>query len=197
MWDKRFAGEDYFYGKAPAAFVARNAGRIAPGGRVLSLAEGEGRNAVHLAGLGLEVHALERSPVARAKARKLAQECGVTIALEDADLTAHDWPEAAFDAVLGIFIQFSAPDDGARILAGAGRAVRSGGLVLLHGFARRQVDYGTGGPPDVAKLWDLDLLRAAFPGWAVEVAEDYDADLGEGRGHDGRAALIDFVARKP
>lgn len=43
----------------PSAWVCRWAGLIAPGGRVLDLACGMGRHAVHLAGLGLRVTALD------------------------------------------------------------------------------------------------------------------------------------------
>ena len=46
-------------------------------------------------------------------------------------------------------------------------------------------------------MYTLDLLHDAFAGWQVLRAEDFDADVDEGRGHSGRSALIDFVARKP
>lgn len=48
-WNERFAGADYVYGKAPADFVARQAWRVAPGSKLLSVAEGEGRNGTYLA----------------------------------------------------------------------------------------------------------------------------------------------------
>lgn len=85
-WNARFAGEDYLYGKAPAAFVAEQAWRIAPGSRMLSIAEGEGRNAAFLAGQGVVMTALEAAPNARTKARRLAQERGVTLDFIAADL---------------------------------------------------------------------------------------------------------------
>jgi DNA gyrase subunit A len=40
-------------------------------------------------------------------------------------------------------------------------------------------------------------LRAAFAGWEVLRLADFDADVDEGRGHSGRSALVDFIARKP
>ena len=196
-WDDRFSGESYFYGTEPADFVARQAWRIAPGARVLSLAEGEGRNAVHLAGLGAEVTALEASAPARAKAGALARAQGVSLNVQAADLFNHHWPEAAYDAVLACFIQFAPPTERARIFAGAAHALRPGGLMLVHGFATRQPGYGSGGPGAVEQLYTLDLLRRAFPGWRVLHQADYDAELCEGDGHVGRAALIDFIAQKP
>ncbi|WP_415184912.1 SAM-dependent methyltransferase [Phaeovulum sp.] len=196
-WDHRFAGTDYFYGTAPADFVARQAWRLAPGARLLSLAEGEGRNACYLAGQGAKVTALERSPVALAKARALAAERGVSVNWQPMDLAQYDWPKAAFDAVLGVFIQFAPADLQAEIFAGIGRTLRPGGLVMLHGFATRQMGYGSGGPRVPGQLYTLDRLRAAFAGYTLLHQADFDADLDEGAGHHGRAALIDFVARKP
>ncbi len=196
-WDRRFAAEGYFYGTAPADFVARQAWRLAPGARVLSLAEGEGRNAVYLARLGARVTALERSEVALAKARALGLSQAVQVDWQQHDLAHYDWPEAGFDAVLGVFIQFAPAPLQARIHAGIARALVPGGLVMLHGFALRQPGYGSGGPGDPDQLYTLARLRAAYPGWELLHQADYDADLAEGTGHQGRAALVDLVARKP
>jgi hypothetical protein len=48
MWDRRYACEEYVYGIHPNDFLVENLpkGRT---GKALCLAEGEGRNAVHLA----------------------------------------------------------------------------------------------------------------------------------------------------
>jgi hypothetical protein len=46
-------------------------------------------------------------------------------------------------------------------------------------------------------MYTLPLLRQDFAGYDVLRAEDFDAEVDEGRGHSGRSALIDFVARKP
>ncbi len=197
FWDERFAGEDYLFGTAPADFLLREAGRLPPGARILSLADGEGRNSVHLAALGHHVTALEYSPVAIAKARTLAATRGVTVDHVQADIADFGWPEAALDAVVGIFLQFAPPPLRSRIHAGAARSLKPGGMVMLHGYAPRQIGYGTGGPRDVANLYTLPELTGDFPGWQILQAADYDADLAEGTRHVGRSALVDFIARKP
>jgi cyclopropane fatty-acyl-phospholipid synthase-like methyltransferase len=196
MWNQRYAGQDYLFGTEPADFLKRVAGKLAPGQRVLSVADGEGRNSVWLAGQGLDVTAFEPAENAVAKARRLAAARGVEVAFHLSDLDGWDWSQA-FDVVAGIFIQFVGPVERARLFARIDGAVRPGGLLLLHGYAPRQVDYGTGGPPYRENMYTLDLLRAAFAGWEVLRAEDFDAEVDEGRGHSGRSALIDFVARKP
>ena len=196
-WNERFAGACYFYGTAPADFVLRWTDRLAPGARVLSVAEGEGRNATHLARAGHHVTAFDASSVALAKARSLA--AGLPNAPEFHLSRVEDWhwqPDA-HDAVFGVFIQFAPPALRDAIFAGMAQTLRSGGRVLLHGFSARQLANRSGGPREPAQLYTLDLLHSAFAGWQIERAADYDADLDEGTGHLGPAALVDFVALKP
>ncbi len=51
MWNQRYGSDGFAYGTEPNSFLAENAKLLT--GPVLSLAEGEGRNAVFLASLGL------------------------------------------------------------------------------------------------------------------------------------------------
>ncbi|MGC3646003.1 methyltransferase domain-containing protein, partial [Pseudomonas aeruginosa] len=70
------------------------------GGRVLRVAEGEGRIAVFLASLGLVVVGVDGSTVGLAKARRLAQAKGVsndTLVVDQAD---YEPPAAAFAPLL-------------------------------------------------------------------------------------------------
>lgn len=197
MWNDRFAGDDYIYGTEPSQFVTRHAGDLRPGMTLLSVADGEGRNSVYLAGKGVRVTAVDGAPNAVEKARKLAAERGVSIAFEVADLFNWNWPEGAYDAVLGVFIQFAPPPMRQALFAGMARALKPGGLLLLHGYAPRQVGYGTGGPGAEANMYTPDLLRAAFQGYDFLTLDDYDKVIHEGRGHSGKSALIDCIARKP
>lgn len=196
-WDQRYDRPDFLFGTEPADFVRRTAPRLVPGSRVLAVADGEGRNSVHLAGLGHDVVAMDGSRVALAKARALARDRGVTVDFRLGDVLTWDWAAEAFDAVLAVFIQFVGPDDRARVFEGLRATLRPGGLLLLHGYAPRQVDYGTGGPPLRENMYTLPLLEEAFAGFEVLEARDYDAVIDEGDGHSGLSGLVDFVARKP
>lgn len=196
-WDERFSEPGFLFGTEPADFLRRQAHRIRPGDRVLAVADGEGRNSVFVAGLGAEVTAMDASAVAQDKARALAAERGVTVDFRLSDIDAWEWQEAAFDVVLAVFIQFSPPEQRARVFQGMARTLRPGGLLLLHGYAPRQIGYGTGGPPMVENLYAPGLLPESFPGFQILESRDYDAKVDEGRGHSGLSALVDFVALKP
>ncbi|WP_240453888.1 SAM-dependent methyltransferase [Chachezhania antarctica] len=195
-WDNRYAADGFLFGTAPADFLKREAGRIPDASRVLCVADGEGRNSVHLAGLGHQVTAFDASTVGLEKARGLAADRGVSVDFHESGIEHWDWSRT-HDAVVGIFIQFAPPDLREQLFGWLERAVRPGGLLLLHGYAPRQVGYGTGGPPQVENMYTVDMLAQAFPEMEILHAADYDHEVDEGPGHSGLSALVDFVARKP
>lgn len=195
-WESRFSSEDYVFGTEPNAFLARSAHHIPEGARVLSVADGEGRNGVWLAGQGFAVTAQDFSPNAQAKARRLAAERGVAIDLELSDIRSRTWKPDAFDTVVGIFFQFLDPSERLRIFDGIKRTVRPGGLVLIEGYGPGQLEYGTGGPKVLENLYTPDLLREAFSDFEILMLEAYDAEVQEGAGHRGMSALVDMVARR-
>ena len=196
-WNQRFSAADYVFGTAPNAFLKAQAHRLKPGMTALAVADGEGRNGVFLARQGLAVLSVDFSPVGQAKARRLAEQHGVKLATECADLAEWQWGAARFDVVAGIFIQFAAPELRVRIFAGMRSALRPGGLVLIQGYRPQQLGYGTGGPKDAALLYTADMLRADFAGFEILHLREHDSEIHEGGGHDGMSALVDLVACKP
>jgi cyclopropane fatty-acyl-phospholipid synthase-like methyltransferase len=198
VWDQRFAKADgYLFGREPNRFLTEQAHRLKPGQRALCLGDGEGRNGVFLAEAGLDVLAVDISPVALAKARKRAAERNVPIRFEEANLATWRWPEAEFDAVVAIFIQFAGPNLRKTIFARMRSALRPGGLILLQGYRPEQLTYGTGGPPDAENLYTEVLLRDSFDGMEILHLRAHDSEIREGTAHVGMSALIDMVARAP
>jgi SAM-dependent methyltransferase len=196
-WNARFAGPEFHFGRAPNAFLAREAARLARGQSVLCVADGEGRNGVFLAARGLEVTAFDIAANGVAKARALAAEQRVRIDVREADIRDWDWDARTYDAVVAIFIQFLTPAERPGVFRGMQRAVRPGGLLLLEGYRPAQVAYGTGGPGRTEHMYTRDWLEATFAGWQMLRLDAYDAEIREGPGHAGMSALVDLVARKP
>lgn len=77
------------------------------------------------------------------------------------------------------------------------QAIRPGGLLLLHGYTPKQLNYRTGGPSAVEYLYTSALLRAAFADWEILELREYEETIAEGVGHSGHSALIDLVVRRP
>ena len=196
MWDERYSVDGYLFGTEPADFLVANAHFLAPGSRVLAVADGEGRNSVYLAQNGHDVSAMDASPVAVAKARQLAADRGVEIDFRIADILTWDWTPDAHDAVVAIFIQFLSPELRPDVFEGLQRTLRRGGRLLLHGYRPEQVALGTGGPPDPTFMYTEEFLRDSFGGMDIERLESYDTEIDEGAGHVGQSALIDLVATK-
>lgn len=196
-WDERYSQDGYLFGEQPNGFLARQKNRLQSRVSALAVADGEGRNGVWLAEQGLQVTSLDGSPVAQAKARRLAEQRGVQMTFELADLSDWTWPERKFDVVAAIFVQFAGPELRARMFEGMRRALKPGGLLLLEGYRPEQIAYGTGGPSAVENLYTEAMLREAFADLQIMELSAYDAMIEEGAGHSGRSALIDLVARKP
>ncbi|WP_323037828.1 class I SAM-dependent methyltransferase [Pararhodobacter sp.] len=197
MWEDRYKSSDeYLFGQAPALFLTENPWVVMPGARALCVADGEGRNAVHLARAGMQVTAFDMAPTAVARAQELAAKHGVRIATQVSTWDAWDWRQS-FDLVAAIFVQFMPPEKRVQQFRDLAQALRPGGRLLLHGYTPEQIKLGTGGPGCADNLYTEDLLRQSFPGWHIERLAAYEREVQEGRAHSGHSALIDFVARKP
>jgi 2-polyprenyl-3-methyl-5-hydroxy-6-metoxy-1,4-benzoquinol methylase len=196
IWDQRYASEDYLFGTEPNAFLVSQRHLLKPGMSCLAVADGEGRNGVWLAQQGLQVLSVEASAVALAKAKKLAQQRGVAIDFEQADLAHWQWGENRFDVVAAIFIQFAPPGLREQMFADIKRCLKPDGLVLLQGYTPRQLEYKTGGPSAVENLYTEALLRKEFGDMDILHLRDHDEHVSEGTGHSGMSALIDLVAHK-
>jgi SAM-dependent methyltransferase len=196
-WNARYGREDYHFGEAPNAFLRDHARLLAAGQSALCVADGEGRNSVFLAERGVAVTAFDFSPVAVAKAERLAAARGVVVDFRLGDIYAWDWTAATYDAVIAIFIQFMSPGDRDAVFAGMKAAVKPGGLLLLQGYRPEQIEYGTGGPPRRENMYTADWLASQFSDWDVVGIDVHDDEIHEGQGHRGVSALIDLVATKP
>jgi SAM-dependent methyltransferase len=195
-WEKRFSVPDYVFGTEPNEFLKAHAHLLPKSGAALSVADGEGRNGVWLAGRGLDVLAVEWSPNALAKAKALAAQRGVALQTLQADIVRWQWPVAQFDVVAAIFIQFLTPEERHHVFARMRDALKPGGLLLMEGYRPEQLKYKTGGPSQVENLYTRALLEAEFGGMSELQITEHDSMRSEGAGHAGMSALIDLVGRK-
>ena len=195
-WNARFVAEGYLFGTAPNAFLQSQRSLLKSGMKALAVAVGVGRNCFWLAEQGLDVLAVDFSPIALEKSRRLASQRGVTVKTECADLAVWAWGPPRFDLVAAIFIQFAPPALRQMIFLRMKEVLLPGGLLLLEGYRPKQLEYKTGGPPDAENLYTAALLEEAFGDLNILHLAEYDAEIAEGSGHRGMSALIDLVAQK-
>lgn len=196
-WNQRYAADDYLFGTEPNHWLREHAAVLPPRGRVLCVADGEGRNSVWLAQQGHAVEAFDISPNAVAKAARLAAQRGVVVRLAQAGCDDFAWPDGTLDGVVAIFVQFATPAERTRLFERMVRALRPGGVLMLLGYTPKQLEYRTGGPPWVEHLYTEPLLREAFAALEIVQLQAFEAEIHEGTGHAGRSALIGLVARRP
>lgn len=202
-WERRYqdAGAEYLFGTAPNQYLASKAAGFHAGQRVICLADGEGRNSVWLAGLGLRVTAVEPSVTAGQKAAQLAAARRLNVDFCQQDMLDDAWPPAVLqgchDWVVAIFMQFARPAQREKQFTDMMQLCRPGGRLLLLGYTPAQLALGTGGPSEIDQLYTPDLLRQAFADCQIEELLEYQAELQEGLRHQGPSALIGMIARLP
>jgi 2-polyprenyl-3-methyl-5-hydroxy-6-metoxy-1,4-benzoquinol methylase len=195
-WNRRYDSAEFLFGTAPNEWLREQARLLPPHGRVLCVADGEGRNSVWLARQGFEVDAFDVADRAVDKARAFAQREGVSVNFAVTDCDGFSWPEAAYDGVAAIFVQFADPSLRARLFDRIVRSLKPGGVLILQGYTPKQLEYRTGGPPILSHLYTQDLLLGAFDGLSMVELREYEAEIHEGQGHSGRSALVGLVARR-
>ncbi len=196
FWNTRYAEPGFAYGTEPNAFLVSQQQYLKPGAKALSVADGEGRNGVWLAGQGLDVLSVDASEVGLRKTRDLAAERGIIVRTEQTDLTAWSWPVSGFDVVISIYAHFPSPVRG-RLHRAMLNALKPGGVLILEAFTPEQLKYKSGGPPVVEMLYTAAMLRADFDGAMPLLLEETVTDLAEGKYHRGPAAVVRLVLRRP
>jgi SAM-dependent methyltransferase len=194
FWNDRYTAAHYIYGVAPNAFVAEMAPRI-PVGPVLCLAEGEGRNAVHLAALGHPVTAVDQSDVGMAKARRLARARRAEISTVVTDLADYHIEPGVWAGIVATFAHLPRPLR-RRIHSEVVQGLQPGGLFILEAYTPAQLAFGTGGPKSPELLMTLAALREELAGLEFLIARECERDVIEGAGHTGRAAVVQILARR-
>ncbi len=195
FWDERYTAEEYVYGEVPNAFVAAMAQQI-PDGRVLCLAEGEGRNAAFLARLGYRVTALDQSAIGLTKALRLAETSGVVIETLHADLESYQIMPDAWAGIVATFAHLPPPLR-RKVHAAVVQGLKPGGVFIMEAYTPAQLELGTGGPKIPELLMTLNNLREELFGLEFIVAREIERDVTEGDYHHGLGAVVQILARRP
>lgn len=195
QWNHSFSNKEFVYGTEVNAFIKEEAKRFEPNSKIACLAEGEGRNAVHLANLGHNVTAYDISEVGLDKANHLARMNEVTITTKQINLIEEDLPHNAFDHAILVFGHVH-KDDQTRLLNNMIKTVKSGGLIMFEVYSTGQINFNTGGPGKLDYLYDpqtvLDLIKS------YQVLHFYygETERFEGSRHTGRCHVIQVIIKK-
>jgi 2-polyprenyl-3-methyl-5-hydroxy-6-metoxy-1,4-benzoquinol methylase len=193
QWDERYSTSELIWTGRANQFVEQHLADLAAGTAV-DLGAGEGRNAVWLAQRGWTVTAVDFSPVGLDKARRLAAEHDVTIAVECADATT--WaPDGEVDLVVLSYLQVPAAQQ-RTVLERSASWLAPGGTVFVIAHDRSNVEHGYGGPPSTEVCYSVDDTVAALDTLDVTTAEVVERSVDT---PDGPRTALDtlVIARRP
>jgi SAM-dependent methyltransferase len=165
--DLQLAGYSEDQNRIEAAFII-SALRLEPGAKILDVPCGEGRHSIEFSKSGYRPTGIDFNANAVERARKMAQENGVTAEFSVADMREFSWTDS-FDGAVCFFGSFGYFDDqqNLRFASHVAEALRPGGrfLIDLHvaesifpKFRERDWDWAREDPPMrilEERQWDL------------------------------------------
>lgn len=194
-WNERYQEEKYVYGTAPNEFLKEIQPALLSSGEVLTIAEGEGRNAVYLAEQGLNVTAWDFAASGLDKVNKLADKQGVHVNTELVDLEKVTWQQNQWDEIVCIFGHFPT-EIRLRTLQGVKEAVKPGGYFIAEVYSPYQLPYQSGGPKEAEFLYQPEEFLQEFSDWRIMHFFLGEVMRHEGDLHDGLSHVIQFMGQK-
>ena len=194
FWNEKYANTDYAYGTEPNEYLVSAVAKLKRG-ETLSLAEGEGRNAVWLAQQGFTVSSIEQSEKGVAKTLRLALQRGVIVMAERGELETFNIQPNSWDLMVSIYAH--TPQELRRklhrqVVAG----LKPGGVFILEAYTPAQIPNNTGGPKDASLMPTAELLRSELHGLVFDHLEEIERDVVEGSLHTGTAHVVQLVAHR-
>ena len=74
--------------------------------------------------------------------------------------------------------------------------LKTGGHVILEGFAKAQLGNASGGPKNKDMLFSIEDIQNDFQQLEFELLQEITVELSEGNHHKGIAEVIRFVGKK-
>lgn len=195
MWDERYSNKEYVYGKEPNSFLRDWLSILPSKGKVLCLAEGEGRNAVFLSENKFDVCAVDSSIEGKRKAIRLATEKFVNIDYKIQHLEEFDYQISVWDGVVSIFAHTSKTSQ-KMIFNNVRKSLKVGGVFLIEGYSVKQLGNKTGGPRSADMMFDLEEVQGYFQGFEVILARNLTREVNEGLFHTGTSDVIQFICKR-
>lgn len=194
MWDERFSADEYAYGTLPNDFLREQVSTLQLG-TVLSLAEGEGRNAVFLAQKGFKVTAVDGSLAGIKKAKNLAKTLNLDITFIHTDLCEYDLGRQRWDNIISIFAPFT-ESDRTVLHEKVCTALKPNGVYLLEAYHPNQIAFGTGGGNDPSTMPTAVQLEHELNKLEPKLLIEKERLIHEGKFHNGKSAVTQLIAQK-
>jgi len=129
-----------------------------------------------------------------AKTQRLAKENGVSVSTICEDLELHRIV-GSYDFVMSSFMHVAEPLR-TKAFQNAMDVLKPGGIFVGEFFSQKQMQRDSGGPKNMDFLYSLESLQEIFKECKVELLEEFEIELDEGKYHSGVADVIRVVVSK-
>lgn len=200
FWEERYSTEEFAYGMEPNVFFEKTLKKLNLKGAILLPAEGEGRNAVFAAKMGLNVTCFDLSAQGKVKAQKLAALNNVDINYKVGEFLEMEFEENSFDVIALIYAHFP-PNVKSEYHKKIATYLKKDGILILEGFSKNQLEINkensaSFGPKNIEMLYTTESIRDDFLALeTVELREEL-IELNEGIHHKGKGSVIRFIGKK-
>jgi cyclopropane fatty-acyl-phospholipid synthase-like methyltransferase len=194
LWNSRYQAQEYIYGQKENDFLRQNLHYLKRN-KLLSLAEGEGRNGIFLAKNNFEVTGVDFSVEAKNKALALAENNNVEIDYKIADLQEFDLGFEVWDSVVAIFCHLEARARKS-LLERVKKSLKTDGIFLLEAYNCKQISRNSGGPKNFEMLFSSCELEEIFANFEILHCQNLVREVNEGILHQGEAEVVQFIARR-
>ncbi|MDX1702394.1 MAG: class I SAM-dependent methyltransferase [Melioribacteraceae bacterium] len=200
FWDNRYRENEFAYGVEPNQFFKNVLDQYEFSGKILLPAEGEGRNAVYAAEMGLEVYAFDISVEGKKKALDLAHQKNVNINYEVGEFFDLDIIHQTYDVAALIYAHFPL-DILKAYYQKIAELIKPGGMIILEGFSKNHLEMqrknpNAGGPKNIDMLFSEETILENFPDFEILELNEISIELREGKFHNGMAKVIRFIGQK-
>jgi len=194
FWDKRYSEHDFAYGTEPNVYFKQQIDLLKPGSVILP-ADGEGRNAVYAASQSWEAIAVDYSSEGREKALRLANIQNVEIQYHLSDLELFNFPAVTYDAAAFIYVHL--PRSVIKLVyQNVIKSLKKGATIIVEVYSTNQLGRDSGGPQDERVLYTKDSLRDLLSGTRIQLLEEQEIELFEGKYHNGKAMVLRALATR-
>jgi cyclopropane fatty-acyl-phospholipid synthase-like methyltransferase len=193
IWNDRYNTDEYYFGTHPNEFFRTFIDSL-PVGKILLPGAGEGRNAVYAADTGWEVDAFDFSSTAREKALRLAKEKGADIHYSLQRAPAIDCKKDYYDVVAILFLHLP-PAERKEFHRKIVQCLKpQGGNLYILAFAEEQQVAKGEGPAENTGFYSKKELLQDFQGLHIDLLQEEEVELQEGRGYQGKARVVKLMA---
>lgn len=194
-WDERYSGNENYYGDLPNDHLKENINLFTKHSQILSLGEGEGRNALFLLKHGHQVTATDLSEVGLNKLKSNAMQLGFNVTTVVGDLNDFEFGKDKWDGIISIWCHLP-KELRHKIHKKVIESLKPGGIFILEAYTPEQLKYKTGGPPVADLMMTAGELQSELSGLKILKLEEKIRDVFEGKGHHGTSSVVQLVARK-